>query len=101
MSYVRVTGCHPCRRSYHAEYTGSRPNSEVKLRRASLVLGWGTTRESGVTATSFFLSFAGAALCCWWPYSCSCSWADSWPTRTAVIVGHGDVDAGGVNTVSV
>ena len=65
MSYVRVTGCHPRRRSYHAEYTGSHPNSEVKLRRASLVLGWGTTRESGVTATSFFcFCWRCAALCC-------------------------------------
>ena len=35
-------------RPYCAESTASRPISEVKLRQASLVLGWETTRESGV-----------------------------------------------------
>ena len=55
------------RRSYHAEYTGSHPNSEVKLRRASLVLGWGTTRESGVTATHFF------CICCNYLFCSVCS----------------------------
>ena len=29
-----------CLRPYHAEYTGSRPITEVKQRRAQLVLGW-------------------------------------------------------------
>ena len=47
-----------CRRSYPAESTGSHPNSEVKLLRDRLVLRWGTTRESWLTATLFFpLSF--------------------------------------------
>jgi len=43
-----------CRRSYPAESTGSHPNSEVKLLRDRLVLRWGTTRESWLTATLFF-----------------------------------------------
>ena len=35
-----------CRwRPYRVECTGSLPNSEVKRRRARLVLGWGTARE--------------------------------------------------------
>ena len=33
------------RRPYRVEYTGSLPTSEVKRRRARLVLGWGTARE--------------------------------------------------------
>jgi hypothetical protein len=32
-------------RPYRVECTGSLPNSEVKRRRARLVLGWGTARE--------------------------------------------------------
>ena len=32
-------------RPYDAEYTTSHPNREVKLRTASIVLRWGTTRE--------------------------------------------------------
>ena len=48
---IRDHGNEACRRSFHAECTGSHPNSEVKLHRDSLVLGWGTTRESGLTAT--------------------------------------------------
>ena len=32
-------------RPYRVEYTGSLPTSEVKRRRARLVLGWGTARE--------------------------------------------------------
>src|SRR4051812_47471258 len=35
-------------RPYCVESTASRPISEVKLRQASLVLGWESTRESGV-----------------------------------------------------
>ena len=35
-------------RPYYAENTGSHPNPEVKLRQASLVLGWGTTLEPEV-----------------------------------------------------
>ena len=34
-----------CRRPYRVECTGSLPTSEVKRRRAQLVLGWGTARE--------------------------------------------------------
>ena len=34
-----------CQRPYRVECTGSLPNSEVKRRRARLVLGWGTARE--------------------------------------------------------
>ena len=33
------------RRPYRVECTGSLPTSEVKRRRARLVLGWGTARE--------------------------------------------------------
>src|SRR5437870_11859537 len=40
-------------RSYHGEYTGSRPITEVKLHRACLVLGWVTARESQVPNTFF------------------------------------------------
>ena len=43
-------------RPYCAESTASRPISEVKLRQASLVLGWETTRESGVPYP-FVMSF--------------------------------------------
>ncbi|KAF4756144.1 hypothetical protein FOZ63_027957, partial [Perkinsus olseni] len=32
-------------RPYCVEYTGSHPNSEVKRRKARIVLGWGTARE--------------------------------------------------------
>ena len=35
----------PRQRPYRVECTGSLPNSEVKRRRARLVLGWGTARE--------------------------------------------------------
>ena len=37
-------------RPYHVEYTGSHLNTEVKQRRAGLVLGW----ESPVLQASFF-----------------------------------------------
>ena len=40
-------------RPYHVECTGSLPNSEVKRRRARLVLGWGTARE-GLRVLSAF-----------------------------------------------
>ena len=36
-------------RPYHAEYTGSRPITEVKQRRARLVLGWETAWEYRVS----------------------------------------------------
>ena len=47
-------------RPYHVECTGSLPNSEVKRRRARLVLGWGTAREDlrVLPAFHFQLSFA-------------------------------------------
>ena len=51
---IRVGTLSVCRRSYPAESTGSHPNSEVKLLRDRLVLRWGTTRESWLTATPFF-----------------------------------------------
>ena len=34
-----------CLGPYHVEYTGSRPITEVKQRRARLVLGWVTAWE--------------------------------------------------------
>ena len=34
-----------CLRPYHDEYTRSRPITEVKHRRARIVLGWGTAWE--------------------------------------------------------
>ena len=40
-------------RPYHVEYTGSRPISEVKQRRAWLVLRWVTTWESRVLCPFF------------------------------------------------
>ena len=41
-------------RPYHAEYTGSRPITEVKQRRAQSVLGRETTWEHCVPLVSFF-----------------------------------------------
>ena len=47
-----------CRqRPYHFESTGSRPITEVKQRRARLVLGWVTAWEHRVLLATFFLSF--------------------------------------------
>ena len=44
-----------CRwRPYRVECTGSLPNSEVKRRRARLVLGWGTAREDLRVPPAFF-----------------------------------------------
>ena len=37
--------CLSCLRPYHVENTGSRPITEVKQRRARLVLGWVTAWE--------------------------------------------------------
>ena len=45
-----------CQRPYHAERTGSRPITEVKQRRARLVLGWETAWEHRVLL-AFFLFF--------------------------------------------
>ena len=41
------------RRPYRVECTGSLPTSEVKRRRARLVLGWGTAREDLRVLTAF------------------------------------------------
>ena len=44
-----------CRqRPYHVESTGSRPITEVKQRRARLVLGWVTAWEHQVLLATFF-----------------------------------------------
>ncbi|GBP79316.1 hypothetical protein EVAR_55374_1 [Eumeta japonica] len=43
-------------RPYHAEYTGSRPITEVKQRRARSVLGWVTAWEHRVTLAPYFLN---------------------------------------------
>ena len=42
-------------RPYRVECTGSLPNSEVKRRRARLVLGWGTAREDLGMLSAFWL----------------------------------------------
>lgn len=41
-------------RPYHVEHTGSRPITEVKQRRAWLVLGWVTAWENRVLLASLF-----------------------------------------------
>ena len=43
------------RRPYRVEYTGSLLTSEVKRRRARLVLGWGTAREDLRVLSAFFI----------------------------------------------
>ena len=43
--YNASSRCHLCLRPYHVENTGSRPITEVKQRRARLVLGWVTAWE--------------------------------------------------------
>ena len=43
-----------CQRPYHAEYTSSRPITEVKQRRAQSVLGWVTAWEHWVLLAFFF-----------------------------------------------
>ena len=51
-------------RPYRAECTGSLPTSEVKRRRARLVLGWGTAREDlRVLPALFPASFVSCRLC--------------------------------------
>ena len=48
--YHRDTGnCTNCLRSFHVEYTRSRPITEVKQHRARLVLGWVTAWEYRVS----------------------------------------------------
>ena len=44
-----------CQRPYHAEYTSSRPITEVKQRRAQSVLGWVTAWEHWVLLALLFL----------------------------------------------
>ena len=56
-------------RPYRVECTGSLPTSEVKRRRARLVLGWGTAREDlrvlPALDSRVFLSVA--CVCLWFP----------------------------------
>ena len=47
-----------CQRPYRVECTGSFPNSEVKRRRARLVLGWGTAREDLRVLLAFAIGYA-------------------------------------------
>ena len=47
-------------RPYRVECTGSLPNSEVKRRRARLVLGWGTAREDLRVLLAFCFSFSSS-----------------------------------------
>ena len=56
---IEVCGVDDCsrQRPYHVESTGSRPITEVKLRRAGLVLAWVTGWEYPVLLTSFHLLF--------------------------------------------
>ncbi len=49
MNRVNETNYHKCLRPYHVEYTSSRPITEVKQRRARLVLGWVTAWEYRVS----------------------------------------------------
>ena len=43
--YIAQLNATKCLRPYHVESTGSRPITEVKQRRAWLVLGWVTAWE--------------------------------------------------------
>ena len=47
-------GSFSCQRPYHAEYTSSRPITEVKQRRAQSVLGWVTAWEHWVLLAFLF-----------------------------------------------
>ena len=51
-------------RPYRVERTGSLPTSEVKRRRARLVLGWGTARED-LRVLLAFCSFASCVVATW------------------------------------
>ena len=52
-----------CRQQpYHVESTGSRPITEVKQRRARLVLGWVTAWEHRVLLATFFFFFLKLSL---------------------------------------
>ena len=52
------------RRPYRVECTGSLPTSEVKRRRARLVLGWGTAWEDLRVLSAFMLQPPGGRLLC-------------------------------------
>ena len=51
-----LAGCR--QQPYHVESTGSRPITEVKQRRARLVLGWVTAWEHRVLLATFFVCFS-------------------------------------------
>ena len=52
--YICNFSLHLRQRPYHVENTGSRPITEVKQRRARLVLGWVTAWEHRVQLASIF-----------------------------------------------
>ena len=54
--YIRLFFVVCRQRPYHVESTGSRPITEVKQRRARLVLGWVTAWEHRVLLATFFFS---------------------------------------------
>ena len=56
--YERYISSVCCQRPYHVESTGSRPITEVKQRRARLVLGWVTAWEHPVLLAFFFFSLS-------------------------------------------
>ena len=63
MALTNVFCCSCCRwRPYRVECTGSLPTSEVKRRRARLVLGWGTAREDLRVLPAFYISVVGRAV---------------------------------------
>ncbi len=70
-------------RPYRVECTGSLPTSEVKRRRARLVLGWGTAREDLRVLPAFGTRSACVGVCCgrraWAPVAgcvgCGRAWA--------------------------
>ena len=55
--YVPYISSACCQRPYHVKSTGSRPITEVKQRRARLVLGWVTAWEHRVLLASFLELF--------------------------------------------
>ena len=69
-----------CQRPYCVENTGSHPNSEVKRRKARIVLGWVTAREVLRVLLAFFntcifyillLALKPILICSCNVYSCS------------------------------
>jgi hypothetical protein len=57
---VAASKYHLRRRPYRVECTGSLPTSEVKRRRAQLVLGWGTAWEHFRVLSAFCFFFASS-----------------------------------------